>query len=334
MIIAGPCSVESPEQIASVAEGLKSLGVSCLRGGVWKPRTHPGAFEGIGEPALPWLVEAGHSRGLSVATEVASTRHVEAALKAGVDVLWIGARTTGNPFLVEDICSVLRGVEDVDVWVKNPLNPDPELWIGALERFIRAGISRLGGIHRGFSVYHPSRYRNVPMWQVPAEIRRVIPGMPLICDPSHICGDASLVPEVALKAMEFGFDGLMIETHPNPARALSDAAQQLTVAQLAELLGKLKVRKQDSQPNDKIEMLRSQIDQLDDSIIDLISERLDIASEIGEIKSVEGIAVFQPERWEQVVSRVETRAADRGVSTGFISGLYRLIHQESIKRQM
>lgn len=338
-LIAGPCSAESEEQVLSTCNELVSLvpEVGMLRAGIWKPRTRPDSFEGRGAEALSWLVNAGREAGRPVCTEVALPDHVEAALKAGVDALWIGARTTVSPFLVQDIADALQGT-DVPVFVKNPINPDLELWIGAIERLERAGINRLAAIHRGFSSYENMVYRNRPSWEIPIELRRRVPQLPILCDPSHISGDRELVGEVAQRAMDLGFDGWMIESHRSPEDALSDPAQQLKPLALREMLASLVVRQVDAgipgARHQLLQELRSKIDRIDDYILELLGERMEIARAIGHYKKDQQMTVFQPERWQYTVVRSLEKGKNNKLTEDFILHLFQQIHKESIHQQI
>lgn len=335
-IISGPCSVESPEQVLTTAQLLAESGkVTLLRGGIWKPRTRPNSFEGVGSIGLKWLKDAGNTVGLPVATEVANAQHVEACLKNGIDVLWIGARTTVNPFSVQEIAEVLRGV-DIPVLIKNPINPDLNLWIGAIERINAVGINKVGAIHRGFSSFDKSSYRNAPMWELPIELKMLCPDLPILCDPSHIAGSKDLIQQVAQKALDMEMDGLMIETHFNPAEAKSDAEQQLTPKQLVELLGNLTVRERLSSDTDFIshlEQLRLVIDELDEELINKFASRMAIIEKIGSYKKENNITILQLERWEQILKNRLFIAQKVGLSNDFIRKMLELIHQESIRIQ-
>ncbi|MGC6432606.1 MAG: chorismate mutase, partial [Crocinitomicaceae bacterium] len=300
-VIAGPCSAESPEQLLKVAQELKANGSTNLfRAGIWKPRTRPNSFEGMGDIALPWLIDVKKETGLGVTIEVANRQHTELALKAGVDVLWIGARTTVNPFAVQEIADVLRGV-DIPVLIKNPVNPDLELWIGAFERLANVGITDLGAIHRGFSVYKHPKYRNVPNWEIPIALRERLPEIPIICDPSHITGNRDLLLEVSQKAMDLNFDGLMIETHPTPDKALSDAAQQLTPEKLFELFQNLILRTNQMSELDssQLDHVRTKIGQLDNELFEILTERMNLAEVVGDFKREHNITILQQEHWEK-----------------------------------
>lgn len=335
LIIAGPCGVESEEQIHQVAGALKGGRVHLLRGGIWKPRTRPDSFQGIGKDGLSWLKEAGKANGIPVTVEVAHPRHVEDALTVGIDVLWIGARTTVNPFLVQEIADALKGAK-VPVMVKNPINPDLELWIGALERLSRAGIDKLAAIHRGFSSFDKSRYRNVPSWQIPIELKRRFPDLPLINDPSHISGNRDLIQSVAQIALDLNFDGLMIEVHPDPENALSDKEQQLTPALFFEFLDSLVVRQpsfQDVIFLSLLEELRNRIDKIDEEILVLMAERMRVAREIGQYKKENNMTILQVERWSEILRTRQQSGLTKDLSKDFIFKFYELIHQESIQHQ-
>ena len=334
-VIAGPCGAESEEQMLETALGLKDQGVHALRAGIWKPRTRPGSFEGMGEEALHWVKSASLKSGLPVCVEVASPRHVELALKAGIDFLWLGARTTVNPFLVQEIADSLKGV-DIPMMIKNPVNPDLELWIGAIERFQRNGHTTIAAIHRGFSSYENQTYRNKPNWELPIELRRRLSGIALFCDPSHICGNTSLLEYVSQFALDLQYDGIMIEAHRNPKEALSDAAQQLTPIELGSLLSNLQVRKptiEDPFELSRLEDLRDQIDDIDSELLNLMAQRMNVARTIGKYKFLNNLTILQPERWEEIVgSRVKT-GADKQLTKEFILKLYGLIHEESMFHQ-
>jgi len=336
-IISGPCSAETEEQVMETAVQLaKVKEVSVYRAGIWKPRTRPGAFEGAGSKGLKWLRKVKEETGLLVGTEVANEKHVYEALKYGVDLLWIGARTSVNPFTVQEIADALNGV-DVIVLVKNPINPDIDLWTGAIERIAKAGITKLGAIHRGFSTYEKTNYRNQPNWQLPIELRRRIPGLPIICDPSHIAGARGYLFEISQKAMDLNFDGLIIESHVDPDNAWSDAAQQLTPANLQELLRKLVLRNPDpSDPKllDVLGELRQQIDIFDDHLLDLLEKRMNIAETIGKFKKENNITILQSTRWDEIIKKAIAKGNAKGLSAEFIDILFKAIHQESINHQM
>jgi chorismate mutase len=335
-LIAGPCSVETEEQLDLTVAQIAQTGVAnMLRGGIWKPRTRPGSFEGVGEEGLQWLVAAGKRHQIPVSTEVANAYQTERALKAGVDVLWIGARTTVNPFSVQEIADSLQGV-DIPVMVKNPVNPDLELWIGAFERLQSAGITRLAAIHRGFSSSANSSFRNDPQWQIPIELQSRMPGIPLICDPSHIAGNRELIPFISQKAMDLNMTGLMVETHFQPAIAWSDARQQLTPQALGNLVSGLIVRNVTALSNaskGQLEILREQIDALDDQLLQLISERMKISEKIGHYKKENGVTILQLSRWEEIIHSRLQYAKAMGLDTSFTDRLLKVIHQGSIDVQ-
>lgn len=334
-LIAGPCSAESPEQLLTVARALKEMGISIMRAGIWKPRTRPNSFEGMGETALKWIAEVKQETGLAFATEVANPAHVELALKAGMDILWIGARTTVNPFSVQEIADALKGTDKI-VLVKNPINPDLSLWIGALERLHRAGIKKLGAIHRGFSSFQKSRFRNQPLWQIPLELKTLHPDIPLIGDPSHIAGTRDLIFEVSQKALDLDYDGLMIETHPDPDKALSDAQQQVTPAVLKEILSQLRVSERSSSNAlfiNHLEALREKIDHIDQELIETLSTRMKMIEKIGDYKKDNHVTVFQLERWNEIMRTRPEWAKLALLSPDFIRELYKIIHDESIRIQ-
>ncbi len=334
LIMAGPCSAESEEQVMETAGKLKEYGIHIFRAGIWKPRTRPNAFEGIGKEGLPWLKRVKEELGMYVAIEVANVKHVYEALKHGIDIIWLGARTTANPFAVQEIADSLQGV-DIPVMVKNPINPDVELWIGAIERINNAGINKLAAIHRGFSSYNKTLYRNNPEWEIPIELKRQIPDLPVITDPSHICGSRDLLFEVSQKAMDLEFSGLMIESHYNPDTALSDPQQQLTPDQLNKLISRLVLRKPNVQDQllSTLEELRHQIDNYDDKLMEILELRMNIAKQIGEYKKQNNITILQTGRWDEVLrSRIE-EARRKGLSEDFIIKVFRAIHEESINNQ-
>ena len=335
LTIAGPCSAETQEQVLEIAHQLKGSRVTVFRAGVWKPRTRPGSFEGIGALALPWLQQVKKETGLLTAIEVANAHHVKLALEFDVDILWIGARTTVNPFAVQEIADALQGTDKI-VWVKNPVNPDLELWIGAFERLYKAGITKLGAVHRGFSSYTKSQYRNQPNWQIPIDFKNRFPDIPLICDPSHICGRRDTLEYVSQTALDLQYDGLMIETHHNPDQAWSDAMQQITPKVLKEIIHRLTVREkvfQDAAHITQLQVLRSEIDQLDQKLIDILAERMQVVSQIGQVKKEKNVAVLQSERFNEIMKKMIEKAQQTGLSDEFISGVFKEIHQESIRQQ-
>ena len=336
LIISGPCSAETEEQTLETCRRLAATGaVDVLRAGIWKPRTKPGSFEGVGLPGLSWMAEAKKETGLPIATEVANAKHVEGALEFGVDLLWIGARTTVNPFSVQDIADALRGV-DVPVLVKNPMNPDLDLWMGAVQRLQKVGIEKVGLIHRGFSSFGLSKYRNNPMWPLAIEMKMRMPDVPMIGDPSHITGKRELLKEVAQECADLNYDGLIMESHICPDKAWSDAAQQVVPEELAELVRSIVWRKpQVDKPEFQMSLdeLRSQIDQYDAELFTLLSKRMDVAEKIGEIKRDNEVMILQSSRWEDVVKRVMANAEELKLSREFMSILLNSIHVESISRQ-
>lgn len=332
VIIAGPCSAESEEQVMSVASELKNRGITLFRAGVWKPRTRPGCFEGVGQEALQWLQRVKRELDIPVSTEVATAVHVEQALAAGVDLLWIGARTTANPFAVQEIADALRGV-DVPVLIKNPVNPDVDLWIGAFERISNAGVKRLGAIHRGFSAYGEKFYRNAPQWQLPIEFRRRLGNVPMICDPSHIGGKRELVFSLSQQALDLNFDGLMIETHCNPVCALSDARQQVTPDELEIILGKLVHRSADAVNADFLSY-RNRLDEIDDMLMELLVKRMAISREIGAVKREKGLTVFQPFRYNKTIERYTKYCSDSKMDIEAVKSIFEAVHSESIRQQL
>lgn len=333
--MAGPCSAESPEQLIAVALQLNDLGISIMRAGVWKPRTRPNSFEGKGLEALKWLQSVKQQVPIKVATEVATPQHVEAALKYGIDVLWLGARTTVNPFLVQEIANALRGV-DLPILVKNPINPELALWQGAIERIYNSGNKKVAAIHRGFSTYQKSKFRNTPSWQIPIELKTNFPSLPLLCDPSHISGNRNMIYEISQKALDLGYDGLMIETHPTPETALSDADQQVNFKELKEIINRLRFTKKHS--NDalfisQLEELREKIDQVDQELVEILSLRKQLIEKIGDYKKDNNVTVFQLERWNEILSSRTEWGNRKNLSGEFIQEIYRTIHDESIRIQ-
>jgi chorismate mutase len=335
-LVAGPCSAETEGQVFQVIEELaKNKSVDLIRAGIWKPRTRPNSFEGVGEIGLPWLVNAGKKVGIQTSTEVANAKHVELSLEAGVDVLWIGARTTVNPFAVQEIVDALKGTK-IPVMIKNPINPDLSLWIGAFERFLNAGHEDLIAIHRGFSVYKHPKYRNVPSWDIPISFKQNLPLIPMICDPSHITGKRDLLLEVSQKAMDLNFDGLIIETHPTPDKAWSDADQQITPSGLEKLLSNLILRDskiEESLNNDLIQY-RNKIESLDERIFELLSQRMKISEEVGIFKRKNNITILQEEHWKNLINKRMLQAEDYFLTQIFVKNLMECIHQESIRHQV
>lgn len=333
-IIAGPCSAESPEQLLNIAQALQAFGITTMRAGVWKPRTRPDSFEGYGEMALPWIEEVKEATAMRFATEVATPQHVDHALKAGIDILWVGS-TTVSPFMVQEIADALRGVK-IPVLVKNPINPELVLWLGAIERIYKAGVEKLGVIHRGFSANQKSQYRNQPYWQIPLSLKSQFPDLPLIADPSHIAGTCTLIAEVSQKVMDLGYDGLMIETHPDPDHALSDAQQQITPTHLRQLLMELRISKPlstDALFVNKLAGLREKIDNLDQELIDNLATRMKLVEQIGEYKKENNVTVFQLERWQEIIETRPTWAKRQQLNPNFVQELFKTIHDESIRIQ-
>ncbi len=334
-LIAGPCSAETEAQVMAVAHGLAPLGIDLFRAGVWKPRTRPGAFEGNGAVALPWLRRVKEETGLRTTIEVANGNQVYEALKHGVDVLWIGARSTVNPFSVQEIADALRGV-DVPVLIKNPVNPDLDLWVGAIERIQQAGVTRIGAIHRGFSAYAKSKFRNAPYWEMPIELRRRMPDLPLICDNSHICGNREDLLEVAQQALDLNYDGLMTEVHTTPDAAWSDAKQQITPFTYGELISRLIVRREttdNAEFLEHIEQVRHKIDEVDMELLNLLGRRMRFAEDIGRYKQRNNISILQATRWNEILERAFAQGQQRGLSEDFVEKFLSAVHQESIAHQ-
>lgn len=332
LIISGPCSAETEEQVMDTARQLSKFGIKIFRAGIWKPRTKPGGFEGHGEKALPWLKHVKEETGMLTATEVATPAHAEMALEAGIDILWVGARTTANPFAMQELADSLRGV-DVPVLVKNPVNPDLELWIGALERINGAGIKRLGAIHRGFSSFDKNIYRNLPMWQIPIELRRRIPNITLINDPSHIGGRRDLIAPLCQQAMDLGFDGLIVESHCTPDEAWSDAKQQVTPEILDYILNLLVIREEITS-TESITTLRRQIDECDDKIIDTLAKRMRISREIGQYKKEHGMNIVQTSRYSEIIDKRGAQGSLCGIDPECIKRIFEAIHEESVAQQV
>lgn len=336
LLISGPCSAETEEQLLTTAHLLAATGkVSVLRAGIWKPRTRPGEFEGIGSIGLEWLKKAKAETGLPTAVEVANAKHVEEALAAGVDILWIGARSTVNPFTVQEIADALQGV-DIPVLVKNPVNPDLQLWVGALERINKAGITKLGAIHRGFSSFEKSAFRNEPMWELAIQLKTLCPELPIINDPSHICGNRELIPYIAQKALDLDMQGLMIESHLDPSIAWTDAKQQVTPAALAEMVSKFSLRQPESKNEefaDKLADLRKEIDKIDDLVLQKLAERMSITQKIGEFKRDNKVTILQVNRWDEIMQKRTAFAKALKLDVNFTEKFLELVHGESIRKQ-
>ena len=331
-VIAGPCSAETEEQVMSTAKQLADKGCHIFRAGVWKPRTKPGGFEGHGEPALKWMKQVKEETGMLVGTEVATPEHVALAMNYGMDILWIGARTSANPFAMQQLADSMHGL-DIPVLVKNPVNPDLELWIGALERINQAGIKKLGVIHRGFSSYEKSMYRNAPMWQIPIELRRRIPELPIICDPSHMGGKRELIAPLSQQALDLGFDGLMIESHCDPDKAWSDAKQQLT-PEVCDYVISLLVTREKTFTTEGIKQLRAQIDTLDNELMELLGKRMRVCREIGQYKKEHNIQVLQTGRYNEILDKRGAQGSLLGMSNEFAKQIFEHIHEESVRQQI
>ncbi|EAQ42262.1 bifunctional 3-deoxy-7-phosphoheptulonate synthase/chorismate mutase type II [Polaribacter sp. MED152] len=335
LVIAGPCSAETEEQVLKIAHELKDSDVNYYRAGIWKPRTRPGNFEGVGALGLKWLKKVKEETGMKTCTEVANAAHVKLALENDVDLLWIGARTAVSPFIMQELADALHGTDKI-VLVKNPINPDLALWLGGIERLYTADIKNLGAIHRGFSTYEKSKYRNVPEWQIAIEFKNRFPDLPLICDPSHITGNREMIFDVSQTALDLNFDGLMIETHWDPENAWSDAAQQVTPTKLKQIMQDLKIRKQtetDSTYRDSLENLRAQINVVDGQLIDLLGKRMKVADQIGELKKEQNVAVLQSRRWNEILGNMILEGQEKGLSEEFVLRMFKAIHQESINHQ-
>lgn len=332
MVIAGPCSAETEEQVMNTARQLAANGIKIMRAGIWKPRTKPGGFEGVGSEGLIWLKKVKKETGMYVSTEVATQKHVYEALKYGVDMLWIGARTTANPFAVQEIAEALQGV-DIPVLVKNPVNPDLELWIGALERLSKVGLTKLGAIHRGFSSYDKKIYRNLPQWHIPIELKRRYPNLPIICDPSHIGGKRDLIQPLCQQAMDLGFEGLIIETHCNPDAAWSDASQQVTPDRLKEILSSLVIR-DGKQSTEDLSNLRQQIDELDDQLLELLAKRMRVSQEIATFKKEHDMTIVQTDRYDEILHKRVSQAEEMSMNPEFMRVVLEAIHEESVRQQM
>jgi chorismate mutase len=332
IVIAGPCSAETEEQVMDTARGLASIGIKIYRAGIWKPRTKPGGFEGVGEKGLPWLKRVKTELGLYTTVEVANAKHVRAALAHDIDILWIGARTTANPFAVQEIADALEGV-DIPVFIKNPVNPDLELWIGAIELIYNAGIHKIAAVHRGFSSYDKKIYRNLPQWHIPIELRRQMPDLPIFCDPSHIGGKRELIAPLSQQAMDLNFDGLMIESHCNPEKAWSDAAQQMTPQVLEFILESLVIR-DTMQTTENLSALRRQIDELDNNLLELLAHRMRVAEEIGRYKKEHNMPILQTQRYDEILHNRVQQAVEMGMDADFMKTVLIAIHEESIRHQM
>lgn len=334
IIIAGPCSAETEKQVLDTAVALKNAGIKILRAGVWKPRTKPGGFEGVGVEALAWMAKAKELTGMLTATEVATRAHVEAALESGIDLLWIGARTSANPFAMQEVADALKEAgKDVPVLVKNPVNPDLELWIGAMERIYNAGIQRIGAIHRGFSAYGKHLYRNLPQWHIPIELRRRIPGLPVFNDPSHIGGKRELIASISQQALDMGFSGLIIESHCDPDQAWSDKAQQVTPEVLDFILSTLVIR-DSTCTTESLQQLRKQIDELDNELLEVLNKRMRVSCEIGQFKKEHRMPVLQSGRYDDLMSNRVKLAEEMGMSGDFMRKVLAAIHEESVRRQL
>ncbi|AGW86098.1 Phospho-2-dehydro-3-deoxyheptonate aldolase [Blattabacterium sp. (Nauphoeta cinerea)] len=333
-ILSGPCSAENEQQILETANRLNSSYVQAFRAGIWKPRTKPNNFEGIGKKGLEWLHKVKNNTGLMVATEVANAEHVKLSISFGIDILWIGARSTASPFTIQEIADALEGANNKIILVKNPIHPDMELWIGALERLLRKGIRKLGVIHRGFYTYKNSKYRNQPNWNLLLNFRSLLPRIPILCDPSHICGNKEGILDIAKKAYHFQYEGLMIESHCDPDHAWSDAQQQITPENLLEMLKELTyIEKCDQKSERHLDSFRILIDELDENIIALLAERMNISKKLGSLKKSSDIAIFQPRRWKDIMKKYLNLGKSLGISEEFIEGIFKLLHQESIKIQ-
>ncbi len=335
LMIAGPCSAETEEQVLSTAKAMKDKRIQVYRAGVWKPRTRPGNFEGHGEKALPWLKKVKEETGMKIAIEIANAEHAALALNYDIDILWIGARTSVNPFAVQEIANAIQGTDKI-ILIKNPVNPDLGLWIGAVERFYKVGMKNIGVIHRGFSSFRPGNYRNDPQWPIALDFKTKYPHIPMIIDPSHICGRRDCIQDMAQKALDLKYDGFMIETHIHPDKAWSDAKQQITPLRLLEIIEDLNLRKQnfqDPQILNQIQFYRSRIDELDNELLELLAERMNLAKQIGELKKEKNVAVLQRKRWADIMLKAKQKGISLGLSEKFINRIFNSIHQESIENQ-
>lgn len=334
-LCAGPCSAETEDQVMATAKALSKSGISLFRAGLWKPRTRPGSFEGVGLAGIEWLVRARRETGLSVGVEVATPEHVEACLKHKIDVVWIGARTTPNPFAIQELADALKGT-DIPVMIKNPISPDIELWIGAIERIYNAGIRKIAAIHRGFSSSRQDIYRNPPKWRIPIELKRRIPQIPIICDPSHICGKTELLFTIAQEALDLLYNGLMIEVHVNPSEALSDARQQVTPVQFDDLIRRLTLKTElpdDSRYRSRISELRQEVDHLDSTIIEILGKRMRISEEMAKLKKENNVSTLQPSRWKEILKDRIIAGLNENLSEDHITQVFQAIHEESIRHQ-
>jgi chorismate mutase len=331
-VIAGPCSAETEEQVMTTAKQLAIKGCHMFRAGVWKPRTKPGGFEGHGEPALEWMAEVKKETGMLIGTEVATPEHVELCMKYGLDILWIGARTSANPFAMQQLADSMKGL-DIPVFVKNPVNPDLELWIGALERINQAGVKKLAAIHRGFSSFDKTMYRNAPMWQIPIELRRRIPELPIVCDPSHMGGKRELIAPLSQQALDLGFDGLMIESHCDPDKAWSDAKQQVT-PEVADYIVGMLVARDNTYTTEGIKLLRQQIDKIDNELMDLLAKRMRVCREIGQYKKEHNMQVLQTGRYNEILDKRGVQGSLTGMSPEFVKQVFEHIHEESVRQQV
>ncbi len=331
LVIAGPCSAESEEQVMETAKGLAAIGIKIFRAGIWKPRTKPGGFEGIGVKGLPWLKRVKNELGMYTAVEVATAKHVRDALANDVDILWIGARTSANPFAVQEIADALEGTT-VPVFIKNPVNPDLDLWIGAIERIYNAGVRKIAAIHRGFSSFDKKIYRNLPQWHIPIELHRQLPELPILCDPSHIGGKRELVAPICQQALDLNFDGLIIESHCNPEKAWSDAAQQVTPAVLDFILNTLVIR-DTAQTTENLSQLRRQIDELDNSLLELLARRMRVSEEIGQYKKEHNMPILQAQRYDEILKNRIAQAEQMGMDGEFMKTVLVAIHEESVRHQ-
>lgn len=333
IIIAGPCSAENERQVLETAQQLAQRGIKVFRAGLWKPRTRPGGFEGVGTKGLSWLSRVKQTTGMLVATEVATREHVEKAMEAGVDILWIGARTSANPFAIQEIADALAQYPNASVLVKNPVNPDLELWIGALQRIYNAGVHRIGAIHRGFSTYGKHLYRNMPQWHIPLELRRRIPNLPLLVDPSHMGGQRELIAPLSQQALDMGFDGIIVESHCSPDNALSDPDQQVTPEALDHILGSLVVREAEC-TTESLDLLREQIDRTDNDLLEVLARRMAISRDIGQYKKEHQIQVVQTGRYDDILQKRIRQAAEMGMSEEFMRRVMIAIHEESVRQQV